>query len=202
MSPRPLLLNGESLRQDLELRHWRGPGDKYEPRTAEQAREILLPQIETARMDRGFNPATPQGRMSGCRDYVVAQLPLPRPITPRACWRLWRHKVVGSRYAEGILKTKTKTARPSPTRKLILAVTDDGLEMLQTLVTNRGGTTKSERRAFEDIRTLNDFGLPRPDSILLSTDFGDGESVTVECVLHPTGINALGDPYPGWRRHH
>jgi len=49
MSPRPLLLNGESLRQDLELQRRGGGSEKYKPRTAEEAREILLPQIETAR---------------------------------------------------------------------------------------------------------------------------------------------------------
>ena len=194
MSPRPLLLNGESLRQDLELQRWRGPGDKYEPRTAEQAREILLPQIETVRIEAALIPHQLRGER-----VVVETTLLPNYLAasyhPSGLLAFGEAQSVGSRYAEGLLETRNKTRR-SPTRRLILAVTDDGLEMLQTLVTNRGGATKSERRAFEEIRTLSDFGLPERDSILLTTDFGDDESVTVECVLHPTGINAAGHPTP------
>ena len=194
MSPRPLLLNGESLRQDLELQRWRGGSEKYEPQTAEEARELLLPQIETARIEAASIP----DRLRGERVVVETTL-LPNYLAPSyhpsRLLASAEAVSVGSRYAEGLLETRSKT-RESPTRKLILAVTDDRLERLQTLVTNRGGATRSERRAFEDIRTLNDFGLPKPDSILLTTDFGDGESVTFECVLHPTGINAAGDLTP------
>lgn len=194
MSPHPLLLDGESLRWKLDLEPWQGNREKYEPRTAEEARRLLLPQIETSCIEAASIPE----RLRGER-VVVETTFLPNYLAPSyqpsGLLAFLDAMSVGSRYAEGLLETRTQT-RQSPTRRLILAVTDDGLERLQTLVTNRGGATRSERRAFEDIRTLNDFGLPKPDSILLTTDFGDGESVTVECVLHPTGINAMGDPTP------
>ncbi|WP_419847493.1 hypothetical protein [Candidatus Poriferisocius sp.] len=194
MSAHPPLLNGESLRQELELQRWRGDSGKYEPRTAEEAREILLPQIENARIEAASIP----DRLRGERVVVETTL-LPNYLAP-SCHPLGllafvEAMSVGSRYAEGLLETRTRT-KQSPTRRLILAVADDGLEKLQRLVTNRGGRTRSGRRAFEDIRTLSDFGLPERDSILLTTDFGDGGSVTVECVLHPTGSNAIGDPTP------
>ena len=194
MGARPLLLNDESLRQELELQRWRGDSKKYEPRTAEEAREILLPQIENARIEAASIP----DRLRGERVVVETTL-LPNYLAPSCHPSVLLAFVeamsVGSRYAEGLLETRTRT-KQSPTRRLILAVADDGLERLQTLVTNRGGRTRSGRRAFEDIRTLSDFGLPERDSILLTTDFGDDESVTVECVLHPTGINAAGDSTP------
>ena len=194
MNSRPLLLNGESLRQDLDLQRWRGPGEKYEPRTAEEARKILLPQIEAVRTEAADIPEGLRGD-----NIIVETTLLPNYLAPSyfpsELLSLIGAQSVGSRHAEGLYETKKQTKK-SPTRRLILAVTDDGLESLQTLVTNRGQATRSGRRAFEDLRTLSDVGLPEADSILLAPDFGDGESVTVECVLHPSGINASGDPTP------
>ncbi|MCY4110143.1 MAG: hypothetical protein OXG11_14095, partial [Chloroflexi bacterium] len=185
MSPRPLLLNGESLRLDLELQRWRGGREKYDPQTSEEAREFLLPLIETTRIEAASIPQQLRGE---CIFVETTLLPnyLAPSYHPSGLLAFMEAKSVGSRHAEGLLKTRTKT-RPSPTRRLILAVTDGGLEEFQTLVTTRGGTTRSGLSAFEDIRILSDFGLPNPDSILLATDFGNSESVTVECVLHPTG---------------
>ena len=193
MSPRPLLLNGESLRQDLELRRRGGGSDKYEPRTAEEARELLLPQIESAHEVASSLPE----RLRGERIIVETTL-LPNYLAasyhPSDLLGFVDATSIGSRHAEGTYETKGRTTLSS-TRRLILAMTDDGLEQLLSLATSRG-RTRSGRRAFEDLRTLNDFSLPERDSILTTQDFGDGEAVTVECVLHPAGLNAVGEPTP------
>ena len=193
MSPRPLLLNGESLRQDLELQRRGGGSEKYEPRTAEEAREILLPQIETARAAATGLPE----RLRGERIIVETTL-LPNYLAasyhPSNLLGFVDATSIGSRHAEGPYEIKSRTTQ-SATRRLILAMTDGGLEQLLSLATNRG-RTRSGQRAFEDLRTLNDFSLPERDSILTTQDFGEGEAVTVECVLHPAGLNAIGEPTP------
>ncbi len=193
MSPRPLFLNGESLCQDLDLQRRGGGSDKHEPRTAEQAREILLPQIEAAQIAASSIPEELRGER-----VIVETTLLPNYLAasyhPSKLLGFLDATSIGSRHAEGTHETKNRTTQSS-TRRLILAMTDEGLEQLLSLATNRG-KTKSEQRAFQDLRTLDDFSMPEQESILTTQDFGDGETVTVECVLHPAGINANGEPSP------
>lgn len=193
MSPRPLLLKGESLRQHLNLRPRGGGSKKYEPRTAEEARELLLPQVQRAHEVARRLPEHLRGER-----IIVETTLLPNYLAasyhPSDLLDFIDATSIGSRHAKGTYETKSRTTQSS-TRRLILAMTDDGLGQLLSLATNRG-RTKSGRRAFEDLRTLNDFSLPERDSIFTTQDFGDSETVTVECVLHPVGLNAIGEPTP------
>lgn len=188
---RRLFVNGEALRVTVEPAPG-GGGQKYEPFTAIEAAGVLLPQIEQARTSLSNLPE--EARAPG-RVYVEAQL-LPNYISasdfPEDLLNYIGAVPVGSRQAAGEYTT-AKLTREAPTRRLILAVPDDGLAQLQQLVGAAGGRTRSDRSAFEDIKKLSHFSMPAPDDVVVAEMLGDEEPRMCEAVLHPsTAIN--GEP--------
>jgi hypothetical protein len=175
---RPLLVNGERLGSEIEAVQ-AGGGEKFHPRTADEARQHLLPQISVA-------VATAQAlpdRLRAERLYVEAEL-LPNYLAasyyPEALFNRIDALPVGSRIATGELRTAARSAE-SPTRRLILAISPAGLARLNALAAT-GGQGTSERQAAEDFKKL--------ESITLSTASGrelapDGEMHPWEAVLHP-----------------
>jgi subtilisin family serine protease len=193
---RPLLVNGEALKVDVTAPQG-GGGPKFEPRTAEDARGLLLPQITS--MSRAAH-ALPQELRAADRLYVEARL-LPNYLAasyfPSALLAQIGATPVGSRADTGAYQTRSKTEMVQ-TRRLILTVSDDGLDELEALVNTRGrGRTQSQ--AFSEIRKLDEFGLPAEDRVLRTPSKAAAEphegTRIWEAVLHPQGARS-GEPVP------
>ena len=101
---------------------------------------------------------------------------------------------VGSRADSGLYRTRTRVIRTG-TRRLILTVDDQGLTQLEQLI-DRGGRTRTESQAFDEIRKLDEISIPGPGSIILAHPDQPEEQITWEAVLHPAAT-ALGlEPEP------
>lgn len=193
-APRPLLVNGEALKLDVQAPNG-GGGDKYEPQTVEQAQATLIPQItEATEMVANL----PQALRASNRVYVEAKL-LPNYLAasyfPTELLAHVGASPVGSRADIGQYITKTKRTTEQ-TRRLIFAISDDGLLELRRLITN-GGRNRTEEQAFSQIRELDEISLPRESDVLRSndTDQDTAELPVWEAVLHPL-TSHLGEPVP------
>ncbi|NDO78946.1 S8 family serine peptidase [Kocuria indica] len=194
---RPLLVNGEALRLDV-IAPQGGGGDKHEPQTIEQAREILLPQV-TATAEAVAQ--MPQGLRAKDRVYVEAKL-LPNYLAASYFpGELLAHvgaSPVGSRADVGRYVTKSKSVE-AQTRRLIFTVTDDGLSRLQQLIANGGGN-RTEQQAFSQIKELDEISLPRESDVLKAPDPSETNAQSStrkiwEAVLHPRASrNGLPEP--------
>lgn len=170
---RPLLVNGEALKLDVQAPN-SGGGEKYEPQTIEQAQAVLAPQISTAVAAAETLPSTLRARD---RIYVEAKL-LPNYLAasyfPTELLTHVGAAPVGSRADTGQYVTKTKNGI-SQTRRLIFTVTDNGLRELQRLI-NDGGRTRTEEQAFTQIRELSEIALPRESDVLRAPEGADEET--------------------------
>lgn len=193
--PRPLLVNGEALKLDVQAPNG-GGGDKYEPQTVEQAQATLIPQITEATETVAGLPQTLRARN---RVYVEAKL-LPNYLAasyfPAELLAHVGASPVGSRADIGEYVTKTKRTTEQ-TRRLIFAVSDDGLLELRRLITD-GGRNRTEDQAFGQIRELEEISLPRESDVLRSFEATAPDSSDLpvwEAVLHPL-TSRLGEPVP------
>lgn len=194
---RPLLVNGEALRLDVQPTRG-GGGEKFEPQTVEEARVLLGPQVaaaveETSRL--------PQNLRASDRVYVEATL-LPNYLAPSYFPKeLLAHigaSPVGSRAEIGQYVTRKQNSS-SQTRRLVFAVDDKGLEELNRLIAD-GGRNRTEDQALTQIRELSEIGLPRTSDVLIVPDQselpkGSSERQTWEAVLHPHS-SRLGEAVP------
>lgn len=193
---RPLLVNGEGLKVDV-VPPSGGGGPKFEPRTAEEARALLLPQIAAANQAAR---ALPQELRANDRLYVEAKL-LPNYLAasyfPAALLAHIGASPVGSRADTGAYQTRSKSATVQ-TRRLIFTVSDDGLGALESLV-NTGGRGRTQAQAFSEIRKLDEFALPTRARVLRSSDGATSDerkgARMWEAVLHPQTTRA-GEPIP------
>lgn len=194
---RPLLVNGEALRLDVQAPN-SGGGDKYEPQTVEQAQGLLAPQITAAVQAAETLPSTLRAQD---RIYVEAKL-LPNYLAasyfPTELLAHVGAAPVGSRADIGQYVTKARSVT-SQTRRLIFTVSDSGLRELQRLI-NNGGRTRTEDQAFTQIRELSEIALPRESDILRAPEHPEDVAPSTplsiwEAVLHPRG-SRLGEPVP------
>ncbi|WP_067970912.1 S8 family peptidase [Mycolicibacter icosiumassiliensis] len=184
---RPLLVNGEGLRiEGVEAPNASG-GPKFEPRTADDARELLLPQVNVMVASA---QALPSQLRAPDRVYVEAKL-LPNYLAasyfPGALLAQIGATPVGSRADTGLYVTASKQ-QEAQTRRLVFTVPDAGLAALQTLV-QTGGANRTERQAFSEIRKLDEIAIPRPDQVLRTPPAPEDTlahpSLVWEAVLHP-----------------
>ncbi|TAK24757.1 MAG: S8 family peptidase [Chloroflexota bacterium] len=188
---RRLLVNGEGLRMNVTAPPM-GGGEKYEPQTAHQARQVLLPKVRaTVRLARDLPDA-----LRGQRIYVEARL-LPNYLAashfPDALLSQVDAVPVGSRLEQGVLRTLKRELRAT-TRRLILAVSDDGLTRLEQLI-DQPGPGRSESQAFQEVRKFDDFGLRDPASVVLARPSVEDDVITWEAVLHPAaGVGRYSEP--------
>ncbi len=192
---RPLLVNGEALRLDVQAPN-AGGGEKYEPQTVEAAQNLLIPQINEAAQQ--VEALAPRFRAEG-RVYVEAKL-LPNYLAasyfPTELLSHVGATPVGSRADIGQYVTKTKSVK-SQTRRLIFTVSDDGLLELRRLI-NQGGRNRTEIQAFTQIRELSEIALPRQSDVLKVPPQPKEETPTRsvwEGVLHPR-TSSLGEAIP------
>lgn len=189
---RPLLVNGEALRLDVQAPN-PGGGEKYEPQTVESAQKLLIPQINNAAQQA--EALAPRFRAED-RVYVEAKL-LPNYLAasyfPTELLSHIGATPVGSRADTGQYVTKTKSEK-SQTRRLIFAVSDDGLRELRRLIVH-GGRNRTENQAFSQIRELSEISLPRQSDVLKAPDRSEKDSPersVWEAVLHPR-TSSLGE---------
>ncbi|MGO4785177.1 S8 family peptidase [Cryobacterium sp. W22_MBD10_FK3] len=173
---RPLLGRGEALRIAVTTPP-SGGGDKFVPQTAEEARVLLSPQLSLAR-DKALALPT---NLRGNRLYIEARL-LPNYIAASSFPTSLLSQVgavpVGSRADKTWYETKTKK-KQAGTRRLILSIEEAGLEALSALMAT-GGSSKSERQAFDEIKKFDAISISTPPQNLIETD-----AALWEAVLHP-----------------
>lgn len=179
-----LFLNGERLRVRVDSPP-SGGGPKFEPRTPEEARDLLLPMVRSTVASAMELPS----RLRGDRIYVEARL-VPNYLAPSyfpdALLAQVGAEPVGSRADTAPYVTKSRV-QEATTRKLVLAIDDDGLSMLQSLVES-GGRSRSERQAFAEIRKIDEIELAPLDEVILAQPSLDAELLTWEAVLHPASV--------------
>jgi hypothetical protein len=192
--PRPLLVNGEALKLDVQAPNT-GGGEKYEPQTVEQAQHLLAPQVIATAESAAELPPTLR---ANDRLYVEAKL-LPNYLAasyfPTELLAHVGAASVGSRADTGQYVTKSKSV-PAQTRRLIFTVSDRGLHELRRLITE-GGRNRTEDQAFAQIRELDEISLPRESDVLRAPERAEERSTRRiwEAVLHPLTAT-LGEPLP------
>ncbi|WP_085129614.1 S8 family peptidase [Mycolicibacter engbaekii] len=198
---RRLLHGGEALR--IEVTPARGGGgDKFEPQTAEQARELLLPQVTEVAQRAHSLPA--QLRAPD-RVYLEAKL-LPNYIAatyfPTELLNQIGAIPVGSRAAVGQYQTATRTTRQG-TRRIVFTVPDAGVDSLLNLIQTGGqiGQARSQLQAFQEIRMFDEIGLPATEEVLRLPDNAiedelESDELTWEAVLHPFTVSSTGAIVP------
>lgn len=178
---RRLFIGGERLRIDVEAPP-SGGGEKFEPQTPEQARELLLPMVHSVVEIATSLPS----RLRGERVYIEARL-LPNYLAasyfPDVLLSQIRAVPVGSRADTSVYRTKTK-AQESGTRRLILALEDEGLELLESLI-GEPGRSRTEQQAFAEIRKVDRISIASSDEVVLTRPEDEGPEITWEAVLHP-----------------
>lgn len=188
---RRLFIGGERLRMDVDAPP-SGGGDKFEPQTPEEAREVLLPMVRSVVEAAERIPS----RLRGEHVYVEARL-LPNYLAashyPNALLSRIGATPVGSRADTGVYRTKSK-AKEAGTRRLVLAIDDDGLELLQALII-QPGSARSEQQAFAEIRKLDRISIASSDEVITSRPDEGQSQITWEAVLHPSTV-LQGEPEP------
>lgn len=205
---RPILVNGERLRRRLD-RTPGGGGEKYHPYTLDEARDLLLPQVQQlASSVEQFDDA-----LRGSRVVFQATL-LPNYLAasyfPLALIEYLDLVPLGSRSARATLRTAKTERSGVATKSLILAGTNDAIDELSQLLAS-GGTSRSGRRAAESLRQFSEMRLPATEEVLRpgkSSPASPEELSTFESVLHPrldgrgTGRTPAGNAvFRKWERH-
>jgi hypothetical protein len=188
---RRLFIGGERLRMDVDAPP-SGGGDKFEPQTPEEAREVLLPMVRSVLEAAERIPS----RLRGEHVYVEARL-LPNYLAashfPSALLGRIGAIPVGSRADTGVYRTKSKS-KEAGTRRLVLAMDDDGLELLEALI-NQPGSARSAQQAFAEIRKLDRISIASSDEVIVSRPDDGRLQITWEAVLHPSTV-LQGEPEP------
>lgn len=124
--------------------------------------------------------------LRGERLYIEAQL-LPNYLAPShfpgALVDELRAVTVGSRSARDTYRT-ARREQETVTRRLILAVEDEGLERFQRLV-EQPGRGRTEQQAFAELRKLDHVGMREPDQVIIRVPEDETEEIVWEAVLHP-----------------
>lgn len=189
--PRPMLTGGERLTERIVLKRG-GRASETMPQTFEEARAHLAPQIARALADAESLPATLRGRR-----VIVEATVLPNYLAnthhPEALFEDTGAIAIGTRGARGVYRTRTKTTEDAPTKTYVLAVDDNTLPRIASLLAQ---SAPASARLRADVAKLDDIRLPTSDEVLR---MGTGEVITVdgmvamESVLHPA-VDADGTP--------
>ena len=178
---RLLFVQGERLRLAVEQPRG-GGGTHYEPQTAQQAQELLLPLVQGVVARAIQLPEVLRGE----RLYIETQL-LPNFLAPSHFPGALLAEIgavpVGSRAAPDVYRT-ARREQETVTRRLILAVEDEGLARFQQLV-EQPGRGRTEQLAFDELRKLDDVGIREPDEVVVRMPDDETEEIAWEAVLHP-----------------
>jgi hypothetical protein len=184
---RPVLANGERLVKAIEPPTG-GGGPKFHPREIEEARQILMPQVEA------LNSTVTQieDRLRGPRIFFQATL-LPNYLAasyfPGDLLGELDLVPVGSRRARGTLTTRKQEREETETKSLILAGTEQAITRLSHLV-GEGPSNRSEIKAIENLREFDEIRLATFDEVVRGMsrleETGQEPLSMFEAVLHPS----------------
>jgi Subtilase family len=159
--PRPLLRRGETLARKAQKQS--GGGEKYRPRTFDEARALLAPMTAALRTRALEIPES----MRGERIVFEAEL-LPNYLAasyfPKELRAAADLVLVGTKAATGTLRTKSGEKPDQPTKSLLLAGTVESVARLDNLINEPPATTT--KRVKEDIATIERIEIPGPDRVL------------------------------------
>lgn len=177
---RPILARGEALRQDAERAS--GGGPKYHPRSFEEARERLRPQVEALRQAVAETPAALRGARVIFEATVLPNY-LANSYFPADLFREADLVPVGTRAATGPYQTRTRVEEDQPTKSYLLAGDERSIARVSELLAGEvmSGAARERLRQFDVVR------LPDTDEVLRARpDVSAEELITWEAVLHPT----------------
>lgn len=181
---RPLLRNGEKLAH--RPKRITGGGEKYHPRSFEQAKTLLAPMTETLRSEAEEMPAGLRGE----RIVFEAEL-LPNYLAASHSPKHLRAAAdlvpVGSKAARGVRRTRQGDKADEPTKSVLFAGTVDSVKRLDQLL--QGSSENVEEDVQLDITKFERISLASPQSLIKRTLEGaaqaeDGQ-MGWEAVLHP-----------------
>lgn len=186
VSVRRLLEGGERLREDVD--RTTSGGTKFHPRDREQARTILLPQVQLLAQRAAEIPDA----LRGSRVVFEAKV-LPNYLAdsyfPAALFAEAGIVSIGAKASRGTLITKTRAKDGEPTRTFFLAGTDGAPEKLAALLSEtRVSGSKRAERARELLTHFDEIRLPPAEEIVRSPSpaVARGPRITWEAVLHPS----------------
>jgi hypothetical protein len=185
---RPILSGGEALRREAERAS--GGGPKYHPRTFEEAREQLSPQVDALRQAVADTPATLRGARVVFEATVLPNY-LANSYFPTELFREADLVPVGTRATTGQYQTRTRVQDNQPTKSYLLAGDERSIARVSELLaadTARGAANAARDR----LRQFDVVRLPDVEEILRSRpEVPAEELLTWEAVLHPT-VDASG----------
>ena len=194
---RPLLVNGEALRQTVEAPP-RGGGEKFKPYSIEESRDRLVPQIQALRAQLSELPRNLRGD-----ELVVQARLLPNFLAassfPAALFDAAGLVPLGTRADRADLIERNGSVKADqPTKTVYLAVRDELATLANVL---EGRTGRLTKQALEGLQTLDLFQTAQPFiQVGGDQDFQDRDEqgrITYETVLHGHVVD--GRPAPASR---
>ncbi len=180
---RPLLRRGEKLAH--KPKKVGGGGEKYHPRTFEQARKLLAPMTKSLRSDAEQMPAGLRGE----RIVFEAEL-LPNYLAASYSPKHLRAAAdlvpVGSKTARGVRRTRKGDKPDEPTKSVLFAGTVDSVHRLDDLLQKSPGDVDEEVQL--DITKFERISLPSAESVIKrgsDTEQAEDGQMGWEAVLHP-----------------
>jgi subtilisin family serine protease len=185
-SARRLFSNGTALKIDV-TRVNGGRNNKFHPQSAEDAADLLRPQIMTALREM---QELPDEYIAENLYFEVRVLPnyLSASAFPEKLLKYLDADLVGVRSDESLYKTKAKPAKLAHTKRLILSSTNDAFERFAAL-TNKERLTSLGTNAYEeDLRKVDNISLSSPRVFVdRSAETEPDAKMSWEAVLHPQG---------------
>lgn len=181
---RPLLKNGEKLAH--KPKRVGGGGDKYHPRTFEQAKKLLAPMTKTLRSEAEEMPAGLRGE----RIIFEAEL-LPNYLAASYSPKHLRDAAnlvpVGSKAARGVRRTRKGDKPDEPTKSVLFAGTVESVQHLDALLQQSPGAV--DESVQDDIVKFERISLASSEKVIKrpTNDAEQAEDGQMgwEAVLHP-----------------
>ncbi len=181
---RPLLRNGERLAH--KPKRVSGGGEKYHPRTFDQARKLLAPMTKALRSEAEEMPAGLRGE----RIIFEAEL-LPNYLAASYSPKHLRDTAdlipVGSRAARGVRRTRKGDKPDEPTKSVLFAGTVDSVQRLDGLLQKSADQVDEDVQ--DDLIKFERISLAPPERVVKRPSEGSDQAedgqMGWEAVLHP-----------------
>lgn len=181
---RPLLKNGEKLAN--KPKRVSGGGQKYHPRTFEQAKKLLAPMTQRLRSEAEVMPAGLRGE----RIVFEAEL-LPNYLaasySPKRLREAANLVPVGSRAARGVKRTRKGDQPDEPTKSVLFAGTVESFQHLDDLLQRSSHAV--EESIQDDIVKFERISLASSERIIrrpvADVEQAEDGQMGWEAVLHP-----------------
>lgn len=201
---RPLLADAERYTTTIDPVS-RGGGEKFHPRSVQQAREHLLPQaIELRRRLQELPP----DRRGPKVVFFATLLPnyLANTYYPRQLLSYLNLVPLGSLRSTGTLRTERRERAETPTKTLVLAGDDAAIQGLARLLEG-AVIARTPKQALEDLRQIEELRIPELPDVAGVAGAEPAPLGIYEAVFHPDseGLGVVRQPideatFEKWRR--